>query len=97
MPAMILKGVGLDLFSIGSANATPHDQVIVVDRPAVPSYRLLVLSDDRVIGAVILGHHPEDLASAQKAVRNRITLGAAAQWTLRAGNGSVLSDAVATL
>lgn len=94
---MILKGVGLDLFSIGRANATQYDQVIVVDRPTVPSYRLLVLFEDRVIGAVILGHHPEDLASVQKAVRNRITLGAAAQRALRAGDWSVLSDAVATL
>jgi NADPH-dependent 2,4-dienoyl-CoA reductase/sulfur reductase-like enzyme/ferredoxin len=95
MPATILKGVGLDLFSIGRADATPHDQVIVVDRPEVPSYRLLVLFEDRVIGAVILGHHPTEVAAVQKAFRNGITLGAAAQRALRAGDWSVLSDVVA--
>ena len=44
-PATILKGVGLELFSIGRTEAEPHDDVIVVERPTVPSYRRLVLSD----------------------------------------------------
>jgi nitrite reductase (NADH) large subunit len=96
MPAMILKDVGLDLFSIGRLDAKPNDQVIVVDRPAIPSYRRLVLFQDWVIGAVILGHHPAELASAQKAVRNGIRLSAAAQRALRSGDWSVLGDVVAT-
>ena len=60
------------------------------------SYRRLVLARDRVIGAVILGHHPQDVASAQKAVQNGITLGAAAQRDLHSGDWSVLGDVVAT-
>jgi NADPH-dependent 2,4-dienoyl-CoA reductase/sulfur reductase-like enzyme/ferredoxin len=96
MPAMILKDVGLDLFSIGRIDAHPNDQVIVVDRPAVPSYRRLLLIQDRVVGAVILGQHPQDVASAQKAVRDGITLSAAAQRALRSGDWGVLGDAVAT-
>jgi nitrite reductase (NADH) large subunit len=96
MPAMILKDVGLELFSIGRIDAKPNDQVIVVDRPAIPSYRRLVLFQDWVIGAVILGHHPAELASAQKAVRNGIRLSAAAQRALRSGDWSVLGDVVAT-
>jgi NAD(P)H-nitrite reductase large subunit len=95
MPAMILKDVGLDLFSIGRIDANPNDQVIVVDRPAVPSYRRLLLIQDRVIGAVILGQHPQDVASAQKAVRDGITLSATAQRALRSGDWGVLGDAVA--
>jgi NAD(P)H-nitrite reductase large subunit len=97
MPPMILKDVGLDLFSIGRSHARSNDDVIVVDRPAFPSYRRLVLCGDRVIGAVILGHHPEDLAAAQKAVRNEITLGAAAQKALRSGDWSALREVVATV
>ena len=36
------------------------------------SYRRLVLSDGRAVGATVLGHHPNDLVAAQKAVRDRI-------------------------
>jgi nitrite reductase (NADH) large subunit len=97
MPAMILKDVGLDLFSIGCTHATSHDQVIVVDRPAIPSYRRLVLFEDRVIGAVILGHHPENRTAVQMAVRNGITLCAATQRALRSGDWGVLGEVAATV
>ena len=97
MPAMILKDVGLDLFSIGRTHATSHDQVIVVDRPAIPSYRRLVLFEDRVIGAVILGHHPENRTAVQKAVRTGTMLGAPAQRALRAGDWGVLGEVAATV
>ena len=40
-PATILKGVDLELFSVGTVEPRPTDEVIVVDRPAVPSYRRL--------------------------------------------------------
>ncbi len=43
-PATILKGVGLELFSIGPVERGPNDEVIVIDRPTIPSYRRLVLS-----------------------------------------------------
>jgi nitrite reductase (NADH) large subunit len=33
-PPTILKGVDLDLFSVGAVEPTPSDEVIVVDRPA---------------------------------------------------------------
>jgi NADPH-dependent 2,4-dienoyl-CoA reductase/sulfur reductase-like enzyme/ferredoxin len=89
-PATILKGVDLELFSVGTVEPGPADEVIVIDRPA--SYRRLVLSDGLAVGATVLGHHPSDLAAAQKAVRNRIAVGAAERAELRAGNWSVLAD-----
>ena len=89
-PATILKGVDLELFSVGTVEPGPTDEVIVVDRPA--SYRRLVLSDGRVIGATVLGHHPGDLTAAQKAVRNRVAVSAGERAELRAGNWGVLAD-----
>ena len=89
-PATILKGVGLELFSIGRGTAEPGDEVIVYGRPGVPSYRRLVLCQGRAVGATVLGHHPADLAVAQKAVRDRIAVGAAAKAALRSGDWSVL-------
>jgi nitrite reductase (NADH) large subunit len=92
-PATILKGVGLELFTMGRVHAEQRDEVIAVGRPEVPSYRRLVLCDGRAVGATILGHHPNDLAAAQKAVRNRITVSVAARTALRSGDWSVLADA----
>lgn len=89
-PATILKGVGLELFSIGQVDATPPDEAIVVDRPTIPSYRRLVLSGGRAVGATILGHHPCDLAAARKAVDDRVPVSAAAQDAMRSGNWSAL-------
>jgi NADPH-dependent 2,4-dienoyl-CoA reductase/sulfur reductase-like enzyme/ferredoxin len=89
-PATILKGVDLELFSIGPAEAAPTDEVIVVERPEVPSYRRLVVSNGRAVGATVLGHHPGDLAAARKAVRNQIAVDARALPALRAGDWGVL-------
>ncbi len=89
-PATILKGVGLELFSIGRVMAEPGDEVIALGRPGVPSYRRLVLCGGRAVGATVLGHHPADLAAAQKAVRDRIGVGDAAKAALRSGDWSVL-------
>jgi nitrite reductase (NADH) large subunit len=89
-PPTILKGVDLDLFSVGAVEPAPSDEVIIVDRPA--SYRRLVLSDGGAVAATVLGHHPSDVAAAQKAVRNHKTLGAAERAELRSRNWSVLAD-----
>lgn len=94
-PATVLKGVDLELFSVGTAEPRPSDEVIVIDRPAVPSYRRLVLSEGRAVGATVLGHHPSDLAAARKAVRNRITVDAAQRAALWSGDWSVLADPAA--
>jgi nitrite reductase (NADH) large subunit len=91
-PATILKGVDLELFSIGPVEPEPGDEVVATDRPAVPSYRRLVVSRGRAVGATVLGHHPADLAAAQKAVRERAAVGPVSLGVLRSGDWSVLGD-----
>jgi NADPH-dependent 2,4-dienoyl-CoA reductase/sulfur reductase-like enzyme/ferredoxin len=91
-PATILKGVDLELFSIGRVEPEPGDEVVATDRPAVPSYRRLVVSRGRAVGATVLGHHPVDLAAAQKVVRERAAVGPFSLAVLRSGNWSVLGQ-----
>lgn len=90
-PATILKGVGLELFSIGKVEASPTDDVIVIDRPRVPSYRRLVLSGGCVVGATVLGHHPCDVTAAKSAVPKKLRVSPEALGALRAGDWSVLT------
>ncbi|MVU76170.1 FHA domain-containing protein [Nocardia sp. ET3-3] len=89
-PATILKGVGLELFSIGQVEPRGHDEVIVVDRSPQRSYRRLVISENRLVGAIVLGHHPADVAAAQQAVRARREVSAFARHDLQRGDWSSL-------
>jgi NAD(P)H-nitrite reductase large subunit len=91
-PATILKGVDLELFSIGKVEPEPGDAVVTSDLPAIPSYRRLVVSRGRAVGATVLGHHPADLAAAQKVVRENAAVGPVSMGVLRSGNWSVLGD-----
>ena len=95
VPATILKGVGLDLFSIGRPAAQPGDQVVVDEDPdpSVPSYRRLVLSDGRAVGGIVLGNHPEDVAAVTAAVKNRVEISPAQLAELRRGDWGRLKDA----
>ena len=71
MPATILKGVGLELTSVGRFEAKDDDEVIVCEDSTLPSYRRLVISRGRAAGVVILGHHPEDTVLATTAVKKQ--------------------------
>jgi len=93
IPATILKGVGLELSSIGRVQPEVGDEVIVDEDPAAPSYRRLVVSRGIVAGALVLGHHPDFLASATAAVKKRLLIDAWTMDQLRAGNWMVLKDA----
>ena len=95
VPATILKGVGLDLFSIGRPAAQPGDQIVVDEDPdpSVPSYRRLVLSDGRAVGGIVLGNHPEDVAAVTAAVKNRAEISPAQLAELRRGDWGRLKDA----
>ena len=93
VPATILKGVGLELTSLGRFEPEPGDDVIVVEDPSLPSYRRLVLSQGRVVGAVVLGHHPQDLTAATAAVKAGARVDSAAQAAIRDGDWSVLAAA----
>jgi nitrite reductase (NADH) large subunit len=94
VPATILKGVGLDLFSIGRSAAKPGDEVIVDEDPdpAAPSYRRLLLEEGRAVGAIVLGSHPEVVASVTAAVKNRREISRAQVTELRRGYWDVLKD-----
>lgn len=91
LPATILKGVGLELAAIGRAEPFPGEQVIVTEDASQPSYRRLVLAGGQVVGAVVLGHHPQDLTAAAAAVRRQLILGDEARAAVQAGDWSVLS------
>ncbi len=69
VPATILKGVDLDLFSVGRFDPEPGDEVVSDRDPTGPSYRKLVLSEGRAVGAIVLGHHPAIVAAVSAAVR----------------------------
>ncbi|MFI5778807.1 FAD-dependent oxidoreductase [Nocardia sp. NPDC051570] len=94
-PATILKGVGLELFSVGKVGPGRADEEIVVERP--DSYRRLLLSQGRAVGATILGHHPAEVAAVQQAVRDRVPVSESARSALRAGDWSVLQSALQTV
>lgn len=92
-PATILKGVGLALFAVGAVEQAAGDEVIVASRPEIPSYRRLVLSAGRAVGAVVLGEHPADQAAAHQVVRERLDISPELAARLRAGDWSALQEA----
>lgn len=93
IPATILKGVGLELSSIGRVEPEPGDEVIVLEDAAVPSYRRLVVSGGVLVGALVLGHHPDDLAAATAAVKKRLEVDPLLLAELREGNWQSLKAA----
>jgi nitrite reductase (NADH) large subunit len=93
IPATILKGVGLDLFSIGRVEPGPEDQVVVAEDPALPSYRRLVVSGNRAVGGIVLGHHPEDVTAVTAAVKKQLELDEVLLAELARGNWRPLKDA----
>jgi NADPH-dependent 2,4-dienoyl-CoA reductase/sulfur reductase-like enzyme/ferredoxin len=91
LPAIILKGVGLELAAVGRAEPLPGEQVIVTEDASQPSYRRLVLADGQVVGAVVLGHHPQDLTAATAAVKKQLILNDEACAAVQAGDWSALT------
>jgi nitrite reductase (NADH) large subunit len=94
VPATILKGVGLDLFSTGTFTARPGDQVVVDEDPdpVAPSYRRLVISDGRAVGAVVLGTYPDVVAAVTAAVKKRAEIPPELVAELRRGDWGALND-----
>ncbi len=90
LPATIVKGIGLELASVGQPEPGPGEEVIVTEDLSVPSYRRLVLAANKVVGATVLGHHPLDFAAATTAVKQRLVLDDAAHAAAQAGDWSVL-------
>jgi NADPH-dependent 2,4-dienoyl-CoA reductase/sulfur reductase-like enzyme/ferredoxin len=94
IPATILKGVGLDLFSIGRSEAQPGDVVIADEDadPRAPSYRRLIIADGRAVGAIVLGAYPEFVALVTAAVKNRKPISSAQIAELQRGSWEALKD-----
>ncbi len=94
VPATILKGVGIDLFSIGKVAAEPGDEIVVDEDtdPAAPSYRRLLISEGRASGAIVLGNHPELVAAVTKAVKDHAQISPAQVAELRRGDWDVLKN-----
>lgn len=93
LPAMILKGVDLDLTAIGRVEPGPRDEVFIEDLPAVPSYRKLLVEDGVVVGVLVLGALPEFLAAATTAVKRGLRLDAGGLARLRGGDWMAVKDA----
>ena len=64
----MLKVVGVELASIGRIAPEPDDEVIVHE--AKGSYRKLLVADDRIVGAILLGPG-NDVASIRAAITQR--------------------------
>jgi NAD(P)H-nitrite reductase large subunit len=95
VPATILKGVGLDLFSIGKVAAEPGDIVVVGQDPdpAAPSYRRLVVAQGRAVGGIVLGTDPDMVATMTSSVKNRVEIQPSLVTDLRFGHWERLKDA----
>jgi nitrite reductase (NADH) large subunit len=60
VPVTVLKVVGVDLTSIGEIDSrSADDEVIVQEDESVLRYGKLVISDGRIIGAILLGYSRE--------------------------------------
>jgi nitrite reductase (NADH) large subunit len=71
VPVTILKVVGIELTSIGRFEAAgPDEEVIALEDASGQRYRKLVISDGRIVGAILLGYTQEVAA-----VRTAVTRG----------------------
>ncbi len=91
LPMTMIKGVGLELATVGQLEPGPGGEVIAVENRGMPSYRRLVVAGGHVVGATVLGHHPQDLAAATNAVRQHLALDDTARAAAQAGDWSVLA------
>ncbi|MGI9080090.1 MAG: FAD-dependent oxidoreductase [Acidimicrobiales bacterium] len=91
-PICILKGVGLELTSAGRFEEAEGDTTIILEDPSQPSYRKLVLSDNKVVGMIILGHHPEDVTAATYAVKRGVEVHHSWMYALRQGDWKILKS-----
>jgi nitrite reductase (NADH) large subunit len=88
-PAVILKGVGMDLTAAGVTQPRDGDEVVVAP-PDGHSYAKLVLTGGQVVGGIVLGR-PADAPRLLAAVKKRLDVSDRLA-SLRAGDWSVLDD-----
>lgn len=91
LPVTILKGVGVELTSVGRIHPEGDDEAIVAEDAERFSYRKLVLSDGKAVGAVIVGH-PGDARLAAAAVKRHAEIPEGSRDGLRQGDWQLLTE-----
>ncbi|MCB0061612.1 MAG: hypothetical protein KDE19_05840, partial [Caldilineaceae bacterium] len=91
VPVTMLKVVGIDLTSIGRIHAeAATDQVLTHEEVAEHRYRKLVIADNRIVGAILLGY-PELAPGVAAAVKDEINM-APHLAALQTGDWSLLQE-----
>jgi NADPH-dependent 2,4-dienoyl-CoA reductase/sulfur reductase-like enzyme/ferredoxin len=94
VPATVLKVVGIDLISIGRFEPSSEaDTVIVFEDSSQHRYRKLVISENRIVGAILLGY-PQDAHAVAEAVKRARPVGDCLA-ALRAGKWEALREEAA--
>ncbi len=94
-PSTMLKVAGIDLMSIGRIEPdSAFDEVITLEEPESYHYRKLIVSDNKIVGAILLGYTLEIplVSAAIKEGRNIHPI----LNELRAGNWEILGDSEET-
>lgn len=93
IPVTALKVVGVDVTSIGRFDPqSDAETVIVQENTNEHRYRKLVIADDKIVGAILLGY-PLDAPAVTAVVKQGINIRDAID-DLRAGNWEVLRELV---
>jgi nitrite reductase (NADH) large subunit len=94
VPVTALKVVGIDLTSIGRFEAQSETEIVIAQEDINEHrYRKLVISDGKIVGAILLGH-PLDAPAVTAAVKQGLNVERCVD-ALRAGQWEVLGDQVA--
>jgi nitrite reductase (NADH) large subunit len=89
-PVTILKGVGLELTTIGQVHKDSATAIVVEDD--VPTYCKLVIREGKAAGAIVLGHRPTHARWAIDAVKRQVDIPHDALDALRQGRWNVLEE-----
>jgi NADPH-dependent 2,4-dienoyl-CoA reductase/sulfur reductase-like enzyme/ferredoxin len=89
-PVTVLKVVGIELTSVGRFQPQEGDEVIALEEDEGQRYRKLVISDDRIVGAILLGYSQE-VSPTRTAITRELDVSSARE-DLRAGDWEVLDE-----
>lgn len=71
VPATMLKVVGAEVSSIGALEmTTPTDTIIELEEPSHNKYRRLIISENKIVGAILIGY-PTDGPLVTKAIKEK--------------------------
>ncbi len=91
VPVTALKVVGVDLTSVGRFEPRSEaDLVIALEDTAAHRYRKLVITEGKIVGAILLGYPQEAQAVAAAVKQGRVVT--SQLEALRAGDWEVLND-----